>query len=139
MALGDYFITRHSNLGRLQVCFHLIVASEAYSEPELGSAQHRALSRIFRDCQRCHVAELSVPLLLLDQGPSEASLPLKRAQRRAEEVLRQVKSGLTELGEHQQGLELVNLVLPQSATQAVKGTSVVSAAQSFLRNSFQCV
>ena len=138
---GDYFCSRHSNLGgRLQVAFHLIVASDSHSADELPKSQHRALQRIFWDCHRCHVAELTLPLLLLDSGTSETSLPLKLAQRRAEQVLRLVKSALTEIAEQeQQGLEVVNLVLPASAMQGVKGTSVVSATQSFLRNSFQCV
>ncbi|CAL1149331.1 unnamed protein product [Cladocopium goreaui] len=143
---GDYFCTRHSNLGRLHAAFHLLVAADAHSADELPASLHRALRRIFSECHRCHVAEVTLPLLLLDIGTSDTSLPFAVAQRRAEQSLRALKSALTELADELSPYEaptlnVVNLVLPISALQSVaKGTSsVASTTQSFLQNSFQCV
>jgi len=92
------------------------------------------------------VAEVTLPLLLLDIGTSDTSLPFAVAQRRAEQSLRALKSALTELADELSPYEaptlnVVNLVLPISALQSVaKGTSsVASTTQSFLQNSFQCV
>ncbi len=144
---GDYFCTRHSNLGgRLHAAFHLVVPADAHSADELPPSLHRALQRICSDCHQCHVAELTLPLLLLDIGTSDTSLPFAVAQRRAEQSLRALKSALTELADElspyeSPGLNVVNLVLPISALQSVaKGTpSVASSTQSFLQNSFQCV
>ena len=143
---GDYFCTRHSNLGRLHAAFHLVVPADAHSADELPPSLHRALQRICSDCHKCHVAELTLPLLLLDIGTSDTSLPFAVAQRRAEQSLRALKSALTELADElspyeSPGLNVVNLVLPISALQSVaKGTpSVASTTQSFLQNSFQCV
>ncbi|CAK9043446.1 unnamed protein product [Durusdinium trenchii] len=143
---GSYFCTRHSNLGgRLQVVFHLLVPSDAHSADELPASLHRALQRIFADCDRCHVAEVTLPLLLLDTGTSDTSLPFASAQRRAEQSLKALKSALTQVAEtaegtREPGASVVNLVLPVSALQSVgKTPSVAHLTQSFLENSFQCV
>merc|ERR1719226_262117 len=98
---GDYMCTRHSNLGgAVQVAFHLLTASsEAPASDEVPAVLHRALKRIVCDCHRCHVAELSFPLLLLDIGTSESSLSYAVAQRRAENALRALKGALTRLAD----------------------------------------
>eukprot|EP00927_Polykrikos_kofoidii_P034538 TRINITY_DN29290_c0_g1_i1.p1 TRINITY_DN29290_c0_g1~~TRINITY_DN29290_c0_g1_i1.p1 ORF type:complete len:685 (+),score=98.90 TRINITY_DN29290_c0_g1_i1:174-2228(+) len=145
---GDYFCTRHSNLGgTMQAAFHLLTgSSEALAGDEVPAATHRAIRRIVGDCHRCHVAELTLPLLLLDIGTSESSLPYAVAQRRSENALRALKGALTRLAEELAPSELpelqvVNLVLPASSAQSIS-TGIPSVAESvliYLRNSFQCV
>merc|ERR1740121_2184210 len=124
---GDYFCTRHSNLGgTMQVAFHLLTtSSETSSGDEVPAALHRALKRIVCDCHGCCVAELSLPLLLLDIGQSESSLPYAVAQRRAENALRALKGALTRLVEELApselpGLQVLNLVLPSSCTLSMR-------------------
>lgn len=145
---GDYLCTRHSNLGgTVQAAFHLLTgSSEAPASDEVPAATHRALKRIVCDCHRCHVAELSLPLLLLDLGASESSLPYAVAQRRAENALRALKGALTRLAEELApsevpGLQVLNLVLPPSCAQSIKpGIPTVSETTlTFLQHSFQCV
>lgn len=143
---GDYFCTRHSNLGgTLQAAFHLLAGSSDASD-EIPSSVHRALRRIVRDCHTCHVAELSLPLLLLDMGTSESSLPYTVAQRRSENVLRALKGALTQLADDLAPSELpelavLNLVLPPSCAQNINARvpSVVESTLTFVRHSFQCV
>merc|ERR1712048_1329728 len=145
---GDYFCTRHSNLGGLmQVAFHLITgSSEAPASDEVPAALHRALRRIVSDCHRCHVVELTLPLLLLDIGTTESSLSYAVTQRRSENVLRALKGAFTRLAEELAPSELpelqvVNLVLPASSAQSISAglPSIAESALTFLRNSFQCV
>lgn len=145
---SDYFCTRHSNLGgAVQVAFHLLTgSSEAPASEEVPAAAHRALRRIICDCHRCHVAELSMPLLLLDIGTSESSLPYAVAQRRSENVLRALKGALTRLSEELAPsevpeLQVLNLVLPPSCSQSISAgiPSVTESVLMFLRHSFQCV
>lgn len=144
---GDYFCTRHSNLGgQVQVAFHLLTASSETSTDEISPAVHRALKRIVFDSNKCHVASLTLPLLLLDIGTSESSLPYAVAQRRAEHSLRNLKGALTQLADELApselpGLEVLNLVLPLSCAQSIKAgmPTVASTTQTFLHNSFQCV
>jgi len=145
---GDYFCTRHSNLGGVvQAAFHLLTSSsDVPGGDEIPASMHRALKRIVCDCHRCNVAQLSLPLLLLDIGTSESSLPYAVAQRRAENVLRALKGALTRLAEELApselpGLQVINLVLPLSCAQSVHAgiPSVVQKTLTFLQNSFQCV
>lgn len=143
---GDYICTRHSNLGgALQVAFHLLMgSSEAVATDEIPPSVHRALKRIVCDCHTCHVGELSLPLLLLDIGTSESSLPYAVAQRRSENALRALKGALTQLAEElapseTPNLGVLNLVLPASCATSI-GAGVPSVAESaltFLRHSFQ--
>jgi len=148
LKIGDYFCTRHSNLGgAIQAAFHLLTnSSEAPASDEVPAPVRRALQRVVGDCHDCHVAELSLPLLLLDIGTSESSLPYTIAQRRAENALRAVKGALTWLAEdlapsELPGLEVLNLVLPPSCAQSIGAgvPSVVEATLTFLEHSFQCV
>lgn len=145
---GDYFCTRHSNLGGvMQVAFHLLIrSSEEPASDEVPAAMHRALKRIMCDCHRGHVAELSLPLLLLDAGTSESSLSSAVAQRRAENALRALKGALTRFADElapseAPSLQLLNLVLPLSCTQSIKAgiPSVADTTLTFLKHSFQCV
>ena len=148
---GDYFCTRHSNLGgQVQAAFHLLVsapvAEASAPADEVPAPIHRALKRMLWDCHRCRVAELTIPLLLIDIGTFETSLPYAVAQRRAENSLRALKGALTALTDDLSpselpGLELINLVLPLSCSQSVSSNvpSVASTTQTFLRHSFQCV
>ena len=146
---GDYFCTRHSNLGgQVQAAFHLLVAAPLATAPadEVAAPVHRALKRMLWDCHRCRVSELTIPLLLLDIGTFETSLPYAVAQRRAENSLRALKGALTALTDDLSpselpGLELINLVLPLSCSQSISSNmpSVASTTQTFLRHSFQCV
>eukprot|EP00930_Biecheleria_cincta_P031286 TRINITY_DN21717_c0_g1_i1.p1 TRINITY_DN21717_c0_g1~~TRINITY_DN21717_c0_g1_i1.p1 ORF type:complete len:660 (-),score=91.31 TRINITY_DN21717_c0_g1_i1:1223-3202(-) len=145
---GDYFCTRHSNLGgQVQVAFHFLGASsESPASDGVPAATHRALKRVVWDCHRCRVSELSLPLLLLDIGTSESSLPYAVAQRRAENTLRALKGALMRLSDELApselpGLEVLNLVLPLSSAQSVSASmpSVARSAQTFLQHSFQCV
>eukprot|EP00929_Paragymnodinium_shiwhaense_P084747 TRINITY_DN45345_c0_g1_i1.p1 TRINITY_DN45345_c0_g1~~TRINITY_DN45345_c0_g1_i1.p1 ORF type:complete len:834 (+),score=251.44 TRINITY_DN45345_c0_g1_i1:170-2671(+) len=145
---GDYFCTRHSNLGGVvQVAFHLLTgSSEQPASDEVPGALHRALRRIVCDAHRCHVAELTLPLLLLDIGTSESSLPYAVAQRRSENALRALKGALTRLAEdlapsELPELQVVNLVLPASSAQSISAgiPSVAESTLTFLKNSFQCV
>jgi len=145
---GDYLCTRHSNLGgSVQAAFHLLTASsEAPASDEIPAATHRALKRIVCDCHRCRVAELSLPLLLLDLGASESSLPYAVAQRRSENALRALKGALTRLAEElapseAPGLQVLNLVLPPSCAQGIKPgiPTVVETTLTFLLHSFQCL
>ena len=143
---GDYFCTRHSNLGgQVQAAFHLLVAADSPAD-EIPAPVHRGLQRMLRDCHRCRVSELTIPLLLSDIGTFETSLPYAVAQRRAENSLRALKGALTALTDdlspsEMPGLELINLVLPLSCSQSVSSNvpSVASTTQTFLRHSFQCV
>ncbi|CAE8702827.1 unnamed protein product, partial [Polarella glacialis] len=145
---GDYFCTRHSNLGgQVQAAFHLLTASsDALATDEVPAAIHRALKRIVCDCHRARVAELTLPLLLLDIGTSESSLSYAVGQRRAENVLRALKGALTRLADELApselpGLEVLNIVLPLSCAQSINAgiPSVASTTQTFLQHSFQCV
>merc|ERR1719436_1070988 len=145
---GDYFCTRHSNLdGVVQVAFHLLTSSsEAPASDEVPAATHRALKRIVCDCHRAHIAELSLPLLLLDIGTSDSSLPYAIAQRRAENALRALKGALTRLAEELAptevpGLQVLNLVLPPSCVQSINAgiPTVAQSTLTFLQHSFQCV
>jgi len=145
---GDYFCTRHSNLaGKVQVAFHLLTpSSEGHAEDEVSTATHRALKRIVCDCHRCHVAELSLPLLLLDIGQTESSLPYVMAKRRADNALRALKGALTRFVEElapseTSELQVLNLVLPASCAQRVNAglPSVAETARTFLQHSFHCV
>lgn len=145
---SDYFCTRHSNLGgAIQVAFHLLTSSsETPATEEIPAAAHRALRRILCDCHRCHVAELSLPLLLLDIGTSESSLPYAVAQRRSENALRALKGALTRLSEELTPsevpeLQVLNLVLPPSCSQSISAgiPSVTESVVTFLQHSFQCV
>jgi len=145
---GDYFCTRHSNLGGVvQVAFHLLTgSSEASASDEVPASLHRALRRLVWDCHRCHVVELTLPLLLVDIGTSESSLPYALAQRRSENILRALKGALTRLAEELAPseipeLQVVNLVLPTASAQCISAgiPSVAESVLTFLRNSFQCV
>lgn len=145
---GDYFCTRHSNLGGMvQAAFHLVTgSSEAVAADEIPTSIHRALRRLVSDCHRCHVAHLTLPLLLVDVGVSEISLPYAVSQRRSENVLRALKGALTRLAEElapseTPELKVVDLVLPAISAQSISAgmPSVADSALLFLRNSFQCV
>jgi len=148
LRIGDYFCTRHSNLGgAVQAAFHLITgSSEGSASDEISTAVHRALKRVVGDCHACHIAELSLPLLLLDTGTSESSLPYAVAQRRSENALRALKGALSQLADELAPSEppelgVINLVLPPSCAQSINARmpSVVESTITFLRHSFQCV
>jgi len=145
---SDYFCTRNSNQGGyVQVAFHLLMSSsDAPATDEVPASIHRAIKRIICDCHRCHVVELSLPLLLLDIGTSESSLPYAVAQRRCENALRALKGALTRLAEElapseSPELQVINLVLPQSCAASVNAAvpSVAESTLTFLQHSFQCV
>lgn len=145
---SDYFCTRNSNQGGyVQVAFHLLMSSsDAPATDEVPASIHRAIKRIICDCHRCHVVELSLPLLLLDIGTSESSLPYAVAQRRCENALRALKGALTRLAEElapseSPELQVINLVLPHSCAASVNAAvpSVAESTLTFLQHSFQCV
>lgn len=145
---GDYFCTRHSNLGgRVQAAFHIITnSSDATSEEQLPATIQRVMKRVIKVGNDCCISELSMPLLLLDLGPSESSLPYALAQKRAQNMMRCLKSALSQLAEDlgpndQPELQVINLVLPASCSSSpAEGlVSVVESTLSFMRHSFQCV
>lgn len=64
---GDVYVTRHSNLGSVQLVFHLVV-DDAVAGKEMNS-RHPAIAglrNIIRQCGSFGVGKLALPLLLVD-------------------------------------------------------------------------
>eukprot|EP00928_Gymnodinium_smaydae_P079900 TRINITY_DN63731_c0_g1_i1.p1 TRINITY_DN63731_c0_g1~~TRINITY_DN63731_c0_g1_i1.p1 ORF type:complete len:649 (-),score=62.93 TRINITY_DN63731_c0_g1_i1:83-2029(-) len=127
LKVGDYYCTRHSNLGgTAQVAFHLLINSNEFpASDDVPPVLHRGLRRLISECHRCHIAELSLPLLMVDSGASESSLSYAVAQRRSENMLRALKGALARLAEELAPSELpelkvINLMLPATAAQSIK-------------------
>lgn len=121
MSVGDYFVTRHSNLPLLHVAFHLI------SDCKPGELTNRSpvmtgLRNIVKAVVRYDMAQLSLPLLLL---PEETVIddPFPVCLRRAEMVLKAVKGLLIEQRATKaastvssSGSRLIQFLLPRATT-----------------------
>lgn len=99
LALGDVYITRHSNLitpdGGIHVVFHLVLDDEIEDTVRAPSPVHCALSAILRVCFDYNITTLSLPLLLITNLQENMNRTWRA--KRVETVLKAIKGALMEL------------------------------------------
>jgi len=131
---GDYFITKHSNLGETQVVFHFVGADTKKSpltEKSLYLAQDspllQGLRNVLEVCMQYDVSTLAIPLLLVDALPEHLhSHPACIA--RGLTVMHAIRSLL--LGACDSTLKTVRLLLPPVSLE------VFAKYQAALKNVF---
>ncbi|KAI9315783.1 hypothetical protein DFJ73DRAFT_930701 [Zopfochytrium polystomum] len=65
---GDFFITKHSNIPRIHVVFHLVIEEESIKDLNPRSAILTGYRNILKIAQQCDVNDITVPILLLPTG-----------------------------------------------------------------------
>ncbi|EGT48692.1 hypothetical protein CAEBREN_28651 [Caenorhabditis brenneri] len=94
--IGDVYITRHSNLHKVQIVYHLVV-DETLQSVEINS-RHPCLAgirNIIRTAARYNTSTIHIPLLLIDR-PDE-STTIAWCLKRAEMLFKCVKGYLMEV------------------------------------------
>ncbi|KAF1750238.1 hypothetical protein GCK72_016785 [Caenorhabditis remanei] len=94
--IGDVYITKHSNLHKVQIVYHLVV-DETLQSVEINS-RHACLAgvrNIIRTAARYNTSTVHIPLLLIDR-PDE-STTIAWCLKRAEMVFKCVKGYLMEV------------------------------------------
>ncbi|XP_064618656.1 protein C12orf4 homolog [Lineus longissimus] len=96
MSVGDFYITRHSNLSDVHVAFHL-VTDETLNSPEISSRHPVILGirNILKMCFRYDIFTISIPLLLTHDMSEE--MTMQWCNRRAELVFKCVKGFMMEM------------------------------------------
>lgn len=95
-SIGDVYITRHSNLHKVQIVYHLVV-DETLQSVEINS-RHPCLAgirNIIRTAARYNTSTIHIPLLLIDR-PDE-STTIAWCLKRAEMLFKCVKGYLMEV------------------------------------------
>ncbi|KAJ3056747.1 hypothetical protein HK097_004608 [Rhizophlyctis rosea] len=97
---GDFFITRHSNLGLVQVVFHLCIDESNEGELTSRSTLITGYRSILRVAQRWDVHSITLPLLLLPDtvalSPKSSNATEAALMKRAELVLKSTKGLIME-------------------------------------------
>uniref|UniRef100_A0A914UM41 Uncharacterized protein n=1 Tax=Plectus sambesii TaxID=2011161 RepID=A0A914UM41_9BILA len=95
LATGDVYLSRHSNLARVQLAFHL-VADEALRSQDISSRHPciNGLRNIVRVSAKFGIGTISIPLLLVDKMTEE--MTVQWCIKRAELVFKCVKGFLME-------------------------------------------
>lgn len=92
---GDWFITKHSNLGNINVVFHLVY-DQNKNEGELLPDQSgmRGLAKIFRAAAQYDVDTLAIPGILAELADEPLRIPIECATKRALAILSLIKTFL---------------------------------------------
>ncbi|EPZ34421.1 hypothetical protein ROZALSC1DRAFT_29293 [Rozella allomycis CSF55] len=90
---GDFFITRHSNLPKIHVLFHLVTNSTQAVDLNSRSLLISNLKSILRVCHRNEINTVSLPLLW---DPSITDYNFQSFIKRVDTVIKGIKSYLTE-------------------------------------------
>lgn len=96
LKVGDFFITRHSNLSQTQIVFHLI-SDEASDSPEDITSRHPVilgLRNILKTASRYDVTNLSIPALLRHEMSED--MTVQWCNRRADLVFKCAKGFIIE-------------------------------------------
>lgn len=96
LKVGDFFITRHSNLSQTQIVFHLI-SDEASDSPEDITSRHPVilgLRNILKTASRYDVANVSIPALLRHEMSED--MTVQWCNRRADLVFKCAKGFIIE-------------------------------------------
>eukprot|EP01068_Selenidium_serpulae_P016405 Selendium_serpulae@DN6293_c0_g2_i1.p1 len=99
---GDFYVTRHSNIGDINVVFHLVSHApekgcDWVTESRLSFKLKRALTRIFEIADRCGVKRIALTAALVESGMAESSLPYTIMERRIQAVVRLLKKILNQI------------------------------------------
>jgi hypothetical protein len=66
-SVGDFYVTRHSNLSEVHVVYHLVVNDSALRSSSEITSRHAAifgLRNILKECCKHDITTLTLPLLL---------------------------------------------------------------------------
>lgn len=96
--VGDFYITKHSNLSKIHLMFHLACDDDTLKQKSDLSSRHSAilgLRNILKACCRYNVNTLTIPLLLTHEMSEE--MTINWVMKRAELVLKCLKGFMIEL------------------------------------------
>jgi hypothetical protein len=119
---GDFFVTTHSNLGKMQVVFHMAGERQnmANSWPQLLAG----LKNILTVASHYDITTLSIPILLVE--PEFRHLYSDgQGLKRAEEVVRTIRSFLVLNSASGISLKTIRLVCPPQNSNAVASTNAI--------------
>ncbi|CAF0870066.1 unnamed protein product [Adineta ricciae] len=98
-SVGDFYMTRHSNLSEVHVVYHLVVNDSALRSSSEITSRHAAifgLRNILKECCKHDITTLTLPLLLTHDMTEEMTIPW--VLKRAELVLKCLKGFMMEMG-----------------------------------------
>ncbi|UJR14533.1 hypothetical protein I4U23_001529 [Adineta vaga] len=98
-SVGDFYVTRHSNLSEVHVVYHLVVNDSALRSSSEITSRHAALfglRNILKECCKHDITTLTLPLLLTHDMTEEMTIPW--VLKRAELVLKCLKGFMMEMG-----------------------------------------
>lgn len=87
--IGDYFITKHSNIPSFHLVFHIVCGEEELNSRSPTIQGYRSLLKL---CHYCNVTQLTVPLAFESNGLDAATMA-----KRVECVFKQTKGIFNEL------------------------------------------
>jgi len=125
---GDFFVTTHSNLGKVQVVFHMV--GERQNIDNSWQQLLAGLKNILTIASHYDVTTLSLPILLIEpefRHLHSDGMGIKRA----EEVIRTIRSFLVLNSASGTSLKTIRLVVPpqSSASQISSASSAPSSPQ----------
>lgn len=132
LKVGDFFITRHSNLSQTQIVFHLI-SDEASDSPDDITSRHPVilgLRNILKTASRYDVTNLSIPALLRHEMSED--MTVQWCIRRADLVFKCVKGFIIESASWG-GSELntLQLILPKDISYDLFSSLAITIPQVF--------
>ncbi|CAF3779670.1 unnamed protein product [Rotaria sordida] len=98
-SVGDFYVTRHSNLSEVHVVYHLVVNDSALRSSSEITSRHAALfglRNILKECCKHDITTLTLPLLLTHDMTEEMTIPW--VMKRTELVLKCLKGFMMEMG-----------------------------------------
>jgi hypothetical protein len=98
-SVGDFYITRHSNLSEVHVVYHLVVNDNALRSSSEITSRHASLlglRNILKSCCKHDITTLTLPLLLTHDMTEEMTIPW--VMKRTELVLKCLKGFMMEMG-----------------------------------------
>ncbi|CAF3777583.1 unnamed protein product [Rotaria socialis] len=98
-SVGDFYVTRHSNLSEVHVVYHLVVNDSSLRSSTEITSRHPALfglRNILKECCKHDVTTLTLPLLLTHDMTEEMTIPW--VMKRTELVLKCLKGFMMEMG-----------------------------------------
>lgn len=97
MNMGDVYLTKHSNLSKVHLMFHLAACDDSLRQKSDISSRHPVilgLRNILKACCRYNITTLTLPLLLAHEMSEE--MTINWVMRRAELVLKCLKGFMIE-------------------------------------------
>ncbi|CAF0875734.1 unnamed protein product [Adineta steineri] len=98
-SVGDFYVSRHSNLSEVHIVYHLVVNDSALRSSSEITSRHASLfglRNILKECCKHDITTLTLPLLLTHDMTEEMTIPW--VMKRTELVLKCLKGFMMEMG-----------------------------------------